>query len=71
MTSVGGSKIKWWIDPMGAILISIVILVLWIKTAWEEFELLIGKAADLDTQQLITYICKSSPSKLPPLYIYL
>ncbi|KAF3933596.1 hypothetical protein ABW19_dt0206504 [Dactylella cylindrospora] len=56
LTSVGGSILRWWIDPFGAIFISVLILGLWIKTGWEEFELLIGKAADLDTQQLITYI---------------
>ncbi|KAK6331945.1 hypothetical protein TWF718_002482 [Orbilia javanica] len=56
LTSVGGSKLKWWIDPMGAIIISLLILGLWLKAAWEEFMLLVGTAADLDTQQLITYI---------------
>ncbi|KAK6540118.1 hypothetical protein TWF694_008941 [Orbilia ellipsospora] len=59
LTSVGGSVLKWWIDPMGAIFISVLILTLWLKTAWEEFMLLVGIAADLDTQQLITYICKT------------
>ncbi|KAK6352955.1 hypothetical protein TWF696_004948 [Orbilia brochopaga] len=56
MTSIGGSVLRWWIDPLGAIVISIVILGLWLKTAWEEFMLLVGKAADLEMQQLITYI---------------
>ena len=57
LTSVGGSKLAWWIDPMGAIILSVLILVLWIRTAYEEFQLLIGVTADTQIQQWITYIC--------------
>ncbi|CAI7566967.1 unnamed protein product [Penicillium manginii] len=46
LTSVGGSKLKWWIDPMG----------LWLNTSIGEFKLLIGVSADADTLNLITYI---------------
>jgi cation diffusion facilitator family transporter len=56
LTSVGGSKLKWWIDPMGAIILSVLIDVVWLRTATKEFLLLIGVAADPDLQQLITYI---------------
>lgn len=58
LTSVGGSKLRWWIDPMGAILLSVLISGLWSTTAWREFQLLIGVSADREFQQLITYICK-------------
>lgn len=34
MTSVLGSKIAWWIDPMGATMIAILIIVLWGRTAY-------------------------------------
>ncbi|KAI9825527.1 MAG: hypothetical protein M1819_000519 [Sarea resinae] len=56
LTSVGGSKLRWWIDPMGAIILSCLIVVLWLRTAYAEFQLLIGVSADTQTQQLITYI---------------
>jgi cation diffusion facilitator family transporter len=56
LTSVGGSKLRWWIDPMGAIILSLLIAVLWLRTAYKEFQLLIGVTADTETQQLITYI---------------
>jgi len=56
LTSVGGSKLRWWIDPMGAILLSVLISCLWLKTAYSEFQLLIGKTADTEMLQLITYI---------------
>lgn len=56
LTSVGGSKLKWWIDPMGAIILSLLILGLWLNTSIGEFKLLIGVSADADTLNLITYI---------------
>lgn len=59
LTSVGGSKLRWWIDPMGAIILSVLISALWLHTAYHEFQLLIGVTADTKMQQLITYICMS------------
>ncbi|KAL6720398.1 hypothetical protein ACLMJK_002320 [Lecanora helva] len=56
LTSVGGSKLKWWIDPMGAIILSVIISYLWLSTAYSEFQLLIGVTADTQMQQWITYI---------------
>lgn len=57
LTSVGGSKLRWWIDPAGAIVLSVLIAVLWTTTAYGEFRLLVGVTADTKMQQLITYIC--------------
>ena len=34
MTSVLGSKITWWIDPMGATILAILIIGLWGHTAY-------------------------------------
>ena len=56
LTSVGGSKLRWWIDPMGAIILSCLISFLWLRTAYSEFQLLIGVSADTNTLQLLTYI---------------
>lgn len=58
LTSVGGSKLRWWIDPAGAILLSVLVAALWLHTAYHEFQLLIGVTADTKMQQLITYICE-------------
>jgi hypothetical protein len=33
MTSVLGSKIAWWIDPMGATILAVLIICLWGYTA--------------------------------------
>lgn len=57
LTSVGGSKLQWWIDPMGAIILSLFISGVWLHTAFGEFLLLVGVASSVDTQQLITYVC--------------
>ncbi|KAB2574851.1 Metal tolerance protein 3 [Lasiodiplodia theobromae] len=56
LTSVGGAKLKWYIDPTGAIVLSALIAFLWGRTIHEEFLLLIGVSADVKMQQLITYI---------------
>ncbi|KHO00922.1 cation diffusion facilitator 1 [Metarhizium album ARSEF 1941] len=57
LTSVGGAKLDWWIDPMGAILPSVLISGIWLQTAFHEFLLLVGVVAPVDMQQLITYVC--------------
>lgn len=59
LSSVGGSKLRWWIDPMGAMILSVLISGLWLRTAYSEFQLLVGVTADIKTQQLITYIGES------------
>lgn len=64
LTSVGGSKLVWWLDPMGAMILSFLIIFLWSRTAYSEFQLLIGVTADTQMLQHITYICKSFLSKL-------
>jgi len=56
LTSVGGSKLAWWIDPMGAIILSVLVAFLWLRTAYSEFQLLIGVTADTSMLKLITYI---------------
>ncbi|KAK1723725.1 cation efflux family protein [Colletotrichum acutatum] len=57
LTSVGGSKLKWYIDPTGAIILSLIVSGIWLRTAIAEFLLLVGVTASIETQQLITYVC--------------
>lgn len=64
LTSVGGAKLVWWIDPMGAIILSVLISGLWLHTAYSEFQLLIGITADTETQQLITYVSMTHSDKI-------
>lgn len=67
LTAIGGSKLKWYIDPLGAIILSVLISILWLRTAYSEFQLLIGVSADTSMLQWITYICQSSLSPQTPL----
>lgn len=57
LTSVGGSKLKWFIDPIGAIVLSLLISVIWLRTAFSEFLLLVGVTGPVDMHQLLTYTC--------------
>ncbi|KAL1879072.1 hypothetical protein VTK73DRAFT_7398 [Phialemonium thermophilum] len=57
LTSVGGSKLVWWIDPSGAIVLSVTVAAIWLRTAFAEFMLLVGVVASVEVQQLITYVC--------------
>lgn len=41
---------------MGAIILAVLIATLWLHTAYEEFQKLIGRAAGTEVQQLITYV---------------
>ncbi|KAI9013147.1 hypothetical protein BC832DRAFT_282184 [Gaertneriomyces semiglobifer] len=55
LTSVGGGKLKWWIDPTGAIVISIVILGLWTHTAYGQLQQLAGVSASPEFIRFVTY----------------
>ncbi|EPE09752.1 cation diffusion facilitator 1 [Ophiostoma piceae UAMH 11346] len=57
LTSVGGSKLVWWIDPAGAIVLGVLVSAIWLRTAFTEFLLLVGVTASAETQRLITYVC--------------
>ncbi|KAI1336137.1 cation efflux family-domain-containing protein [Xylariaceae sp. FL0016] len=64
LTSVGGSKLAWWLDPMGAIILSVLITCIWLRTALKEFLLLVGVVASVEMQQLITYVCLTHSSAI-------
>ncbi|KAH8831648.1 CDF-like metal transporter [Flagelloscypha sp. PMI_526] len=55
LTSTGGAKLKWWIDPMGAIILGTTNTLLWSYRIYREFELLSGKSASHEFIQMITY----------------
>ncbi|KAI9094672.1 hypothetical protein DFS34DRAFT_643379 [Phlyctochytrium arcticum] len=55
LTSVLGGKLKWWIDPTGAIVISVVILGLWTHTAYKQLQQLAGVSAPPDFIRYVTY----------------
>ncbi|KAK7048202.1 cation diffusion facilitator [Favolaschia claudopus] len=55
LTSSAGAKLRWWIDPLGALLISLALIILWGRTLYRQFLLLAGVAAPIEFQQLVIY----------------
>jgi len=51
-----GSRVKWWIDPMGGICIALLILRSWASTAFEQIQLLAGKGVDKPMLQKFVFI---------------
>ncbi|TFK86932.1 CDF-like metal transporter [Polyporus arcularius HHB13444] len=55
LMSAGGSKLRWYLDPMGAIIIAFGVIAAWTRTVYRQFELLAGKSAQHDFIQLLIY----------------
>ncbi|GAB1523933.1 cation efflux family protein [Rhizoctonia solani] len=55
LTSAGGAKLKWWLDPAGALIIALGVMASWSRTIYGEFELLAGKSAPHEFLQLVIY----------------
>ncbi|KAK0495182.1 CDF-like metal transporter [Armillaria luteobubalina] len=53
LMSTGGSKLRWYLDPMGAIGLGIIIA--WTRTIYRQFEFLAGKSAPHEFLQLLIY----------------
>lgn len=55
LMSTGGAKLRWYLDPMGAIIIATGVIIAWSRTVYGQFELLAGKSAPHDFLQLVIY----------------
>ncbi|OJJ41832.1 hypothetical protein ASPWEDRAFT_35442 [Aspergillus wentii DTO 134E9] len=55
-TSAAGAKLKWWVDPAGAMLIACIIIVTWIGTVRSEFLELCGLGASPRVVQEIVFL---------------
>ncbi|KAH8094713.1 cation efflux family-domain-containing protein [Cristinia sonorae] len=55
LMSAGGSKLRWYLDPLGGMLIAVGVIVAWSRTVYKQFELLAGKSAPHEFIQLLTY----------------
>ncbi|KAF9072730.1 hypothetical protein BDP27DRAFT_1391263 [Rhodocollybia butyracea] len=55
LMSTGGSKLRWFLDPMGGFIIASGVTLAWGKTMYDEFGLLAGKSAPDSLLQLLTY----------------
>ena len=55
--SIVGSRIVWYVDPIGAILIGLLIMFSWTANAFEQIWLLVGKAAPPSFVSKVIYMC--------------
>ncbi|KIJ07922.1 hypothetical protein PAXINDRAFT_173201 [Paxillus involutus ATCC 200175] len=55
LMSAGGSRLRWWLDPLGAILIATGVIIAWGRTVYVQFGLLAGKSAPKEFLQLVIY----------------
>ncbi|CAG8599813.1 990_t:CDS:2 [Paraglomus occultum] len=54
--SLLGGKLIWWLDPVGAIFVALIILRSWIMTARDQIQLIAGKSADPAILKKLTYM---------------
>ncbi|RSH80995.1 uncharacterized protein EHS24_008427 [Apiotrichum porosum] len=55
LTNAGGAKLRWWIDPVGAMVIACIIITVWCRTVYEQFTFLAGITAPPEYVSLVTY----------------
>ncbi|KAH9809882.1 hypothetical protein DFH28DRAFT_1132666 [Melampsora americana] len=55
LTNAAGAHIKWWIDPLGALIISLGLIYLWGESITREFKCLAGQSAPVDFMQKVVY----------------
>ncbi|KAG0233091.1 hypothetical protein BGX31_004949 [Mortierella sp. GBA43] len=58
------SRYCWWLDPAGAIVVSLIILRSWVWTAYEQVQLIVGKTADPAILKKLTYIALTHHRKI-------
>ncbi|KAI8331843.1 cation efflux protein [Chlamydoabsidia padenii] len=61
VTGTIGTKLSGWVDPLGCIIIALIILTSWISTLIENIQLIVGKSADVGFLQRVTYIALTHP----------
>lgn len=49
----------WWLDSAGAIGLSILILITWLRTGKEQLQMMVGRSAPSDVLSRITYVAAS------------
>ncbi|KAF2266097.1 hypothetical protein CC78DRAFT_567175 [Lojkania enalia] len=62
--SIIGTRIVWYVDPIGAILIGLLILVSWAANAYEHIWLLVGKSAPREYISKLIYLVVTHDSRI-------
>ncbi|KAI8319148.1 cation efflux protein, partial [Martensiomyces pterosporus] len=53
--AIVGKHLMPWMDPMGSLIIALMILKSWIEEAWDQIKLIVGISADPHLLQVLTY----------------
>ena len=62
--SIVGTRLVWYLDPLGAILIALLILISWTSTAYEQVWLLVGKGAPRDFISKVLYVSMTHDDRI-------
>lgn len=62
--SIVGSRVVWYLDPLGAILIGLLILVSWAANAFEQIWLLVGKGAPKEYISKLIYLVVTHDTRI-------
>lgn len=54
--SLLGHRLAWWIDPVGCLVVALIILHSWVSTAIEQIDLIVGVSANPAFLQRLTYL---------------
>ena len=62
--SIVGTRLVWYLDPLGAILIALLILCSWTSTAFEQVWLLVGKSAPREFISKVLYVAVTHDDRI-------
>lgn len=62
--SVVGDRFVWYLDPIGAICIALLILFSWVSNAFEQVWLLVGKSAPRDFVSKLIYMAMTHDTRI-------
>ncbi|KAK1728606.1 cation efflux family protein [Colletotrichum acutatum] len=62
--SVVGDRFVWYLDPIGAICIALLILLSWVSNAFEQVWLLVGKSAPRDFVSKLIYMAMTHDTRI-------
>jgi len=62
--SIVGSRVVWYVDPIGAILIGLLILVSWAANAFDHVWLLVGKSAPKEFLSKLAYLVVTHDTRI-------
>ncbi|TDZ44728.1 Metal tolerance protein 7 [Colletotrichum trifolii] len=62
--SVVGDRFVWYLDPIGAICIALLILFSWVANAFEQVWLLVGKSAPSDFIAMLVYVSMTHDTRI-------